>query len=700
MRNEVFGLAVFVCALAGCGNKSAGSEHIRRGDALLSESKVQKAIGEYELALQTPARDEALFRLAGAYETAGEFGQAEKYLKEASQKLPTDPGLRLSNARILAATGRVREAFDEAFGLAQIAPGNAEAAVMSAAFASTRDQQRRAADKLAAWQEREARRTGEKPSAETLVPLALLYEKLGDPERAKTLRSNADRVGVKDLALALSLANTYFGMHQLLPAEELFELAAKHAPKRPATWLRLAAVQAGLREWSAASGSLDHLEPRLRADPETRLIEAQIRLGLSQPSAAEALLAPLLAHPSRDADGRHDASRAQYWLGEARVAQHDSAGAENAFKAALQIEPNFDAAQLALAQLYLSIGSSARAIELLKKLTSQAPQTGEAYRWLGSALLAAHDPKAATQAFERYRELSPESAEGQYLVASALAAQGKLDDARKQLEISLALNPNWTEALRLLVSLLVQQGQPGEAENRLQIELARRGRNAELLTMFGDLLFEQRKDHPEKIEEAEHAYREALEADGTYTQAWLGLGELYTESDRTGPALLAYQAAIPHASAPGELWLRIAQLHVRHGDGTEAREAYEQVLARDPNSVLALNNLAYVYADLLNDPAHALELAERARQLAPDAANVADTYAWVLWQQAGSSEALALLEDAAKRLPGSAEAQYHLGVALVKQGQKREGRAALSRALDLSATFPGADAARLVLARK
>jgi len=693
-----------VLLVAGCsGGQASGSAHIRQGDAMLSESKLQKAIGEYELALKTPARDEAVFRLAGAYETAGELTKAEKYLTEASSKLPTDPGLRLSKARILAATGRARQAFEEARGLVQSSPGNVEALVMCATFATTRDEARQAADKLAAWQELQSRRAGGgRAGAETLIPLALLYEKLGEPKRALVARGQATEVGVKDLALALNVANTYFSMERLLAAEELFELAAKHTPKRAATWLRLAAVRAGLREWNAASQAIEHLDKRLRGDPETTLIEARIRLGLGQAAEAEALITQLLSNP-HEPDNRHSIARASYWLGQARLAQHNAAGAEKIWKEALQLDPNFDTAKLALADLYLAQSKPAAATEQLRKLAEQRPDNSEVLRLLGRALLAGRDAKAAQQMFERHVELAPENAQGPYLVATALVAQGKLDEARKRLETSLALDPNAFAPLELLVSLMARQGQLEEAENRVQIELARHGRSAELLTLLGDVLFEQREQHDQsqtKLDEAERTYREAVAADGSYTAAWLELGNLYAVGGSSGAALLAYQAGVERAKNPSELWLRIAQLHARNGDGLEAKGAYEQVLSHDPNSVTALNNLAYVYAELLNDQDHALELAERARRLAPDAANVADTYGWMLWQHGRSDSALPLLQDAAKRLPNSAEAQYHLGLALVKLGQKQEGRAALTRALDLSQTFVGAKEARVALSAK
>jgi Tfp pilus assembly protein PilF len=107
-----------------------------------------------------------------------------------------------------------------------------------------------------------------------------------------------------------------------------------------------------------------------------------------------------------------------------------------------------------------------------------------------------------------------------------------------------------------------------------------------------------------------------------------------------------------------------------------------------------------VYAELLNQPEAGLDFVERARKLAPNAANVADTYGWLLWQRDHSGSALPLLQDAASRLPDSPEAQYHLGLALVRVGQKEAGRAALTRALSLSPSFAGAHEARVALAAK
>ena len=57
----------------------------------------------------------------------------------------------------------------------------------------------------------------------------------------------------------------------------------------------------------------------------------------------------------------------------------------------------------------------------------------------------------------------------------------------------------------------------------------------------------------------------------------------------------------------------------------QARDAYEKVLSINPNFVPALNNLAYLDAERLNDLDKAYELARRARDLQGDDPAIADT---------------------------------------------------------------------------
>ena len=72
----------------------------------------------------------------------------------------------------------------------------------------------------------------------------------------------------------------------------------------------------------------------------------------------------------------------------------------------------------------------------------------------------------------------------------------------------------------------------------------------------------------------------------------------------------------------------LALVYEQMNDYLKARDAYEKVLAIKPDSVVALNNLAYLNAEHLNNLDKAYELAIKARQLTPEDPSIADTFGW------------------------------------------------------------------------
>jgi hypothetical protein len=56
------------------------------------------------------------------------------------------------------------------------------------------------------------------------------------------------------------------------------------------------------------------------------------------------------------------------------------------------------------------------------------------------------------------------------------------------------------------------------------------------------------------------------------------------------------------------------------------------------------------------------------------------------------------LKESVEKLGDNAEVQYHFGMALYKTGNREAAKEALTKALNLSPTFPGAEEAKLTLA--
>src|SRR5207302_5648431 len=90
------------------------------------------------------------------------------------------------------------------------------------------------------------------------------------------------------------------------------------------------------------------------------------------------------------------------------------------------------------------------------------------------------------------------------------------------------------------------------------------------------------------------------------------------------------------------------------GKHNESKPLYEEVLRIDPNSVAALNNLAYLKAEEGTDLDTALTLAQRARQGAPQDPNIADTLGWIYIKKNLSDDAIRVYREIVLTAPDNA----------------------------------------------
>ena len=120
-------------------------------------------------------------------------------------------------------------------------------------------------------------------------------------------------------------------------------------------------------------------------------------------------------------------------------------------------------------------------------------------------------------------------------------------------------------------------------------------------------------------------------------------------------------------------------------------DAYEKLLTVAPDNVMALNNLAYLYAQNLGQLDKGYQLARHALDLAPTDSSTADTLGWILYQQGQYSSALNLLRDSAAKLDAEPDVPYHLGMICYAMGDEVNARAALQRARQFNRVFLGLD---------
>ena len=135
------------------------------------------------------------------------------------------------------------------------------------------------------------------------------------------------------------------------------------------------------------------------------------------------------------------------------------------------------------------------------------------------------------------------------------------------------------------------------------------------------------------------------------------------------------------------------------GRSSEAERAYEQVLEANPTAAVAANNLAWLYAERGANLDVALRRAQEAKRQLTDNPKVNDTLGWVYYKKGMISEAVTALCESIDRDPSDPQAQFHAGLALLKNGDLLRARQALERALALDANFENAADTRAALSR-
>ncbi len=275
------------------------------------------------------------------------------------------------------------------------------------------------------------------------------------------------------------------------------------------------------------------------------------------------------------------------------------------------------------AQIQVQQGNLEQAKELLSRIPD-VQQTSES-ETVRIQLLVAEAEQAATQgdwATARAKAgeaaaLRPDNLSMALIPVQVLAAEGKHEDALASLD-ELESNHGAQAAIDLTrARLLAAQKDEGAAYGYLQERWQATG-NPELLPALVNLA---RASSPEDVDDL--------------TRAWVD--------------------ATPNSAAPH---LSRAEFEMASGKEEDAVASYESALDYRPDDATALNNLAWLLRE--KEQEHALELAARAAELAPENAAVLDTYGWILHLAGQQQQAVEFINRALVIAPDNPEIEEHL----------------------------------------
>lgn len=348
-------------------------------------------------------------------------------------------------------------------------------------------------------------------------------------------------------------------------------------------------------------------------------------------------------------------------LGQLDLMERSAPQAVERFEQAIATAPADQRAYMGLVTA-LEVQQSQSVVQRLEELAEQHAEHGTALAVLAQYQLRNRALEEALAATERSLNAAAATA---YVYRSAAEvyrqaarqdlAQGELDSARSHAEQALELLPGDHAALAELAAIETAAGNSETAESLIQ-QLARLPQGQPRATLLQARLAMSTRQTDRARQLLEQRWQEHGEADIA--------NNLYSLLQQVGDAQAAQALlddwAARHGDDPRPLSHQ-ATLAQAQGQTDQAITLYQRALERSPNSVLALNNLAWLYFESSNP--EGLELARRAAELAPNNPAVLDTHGWLLSQSGDVEQGVEVLQRALQLAPDDAEIRQHLEAA-------------------------------------
>ena len=696
-------ILLLATSLPGCTREARKNRYLAQGAEDFKAGAYDKARIEYMKVLQLDQRNATAFaRLGQIWLEEGAPLRAAAFLKKAEELAPKDLDNRLRLTRVYVVIGQFAAARKEVLAVLEQSPANGEALVLLTEMARAPELISAAEEVVEKFPNKEtasyqlakanlALRKGDLPAAKEAISRALaLAPKSPEAHQAKgilCLFQKDSKGAAEELKTAAELAPlrsdirmTYAEYQRQTGAGEaavasLKSLTAK-APDYLPAWNLLGRMAFSEKKYDQALSDLENVLSRDPENIDARLLQSDVWLARRETKKAMTELDKLdKAFPGLPP--------AKYRLAEAYLQDNKPTQAATALDQALAANPNYTEAILLRAQLNIGTGHAPAAVSALEKLLKKNPSLKPAQFLLADAYRATGRLDDAANIFREQIKVTPNGPDPYFFLGLVQLQQNKMEDARKSFEKVLDLSPDNLLAVEQLVNLDLKAKDFAAATQRVQEQLKKHPDRAASFILEGRVRVAQAQ-----WKEAEVVLKKALQLDPNSGPAYDMLVASYLATNRLPDAAQEIEAALSKAPQNQSALMTLASIREKQKDYAKAREAYEKLLALNPNFVPALNNLSYLYAEQFNQPDKAYELAQKARTLDPGNAAVADTLGWAAYKRGDYPQALALLQESAGKLGANPEVQYHLGMAHYMMAQADAARAAFQKAIAAPGDFP------------
>ncbi len=726
--------------------EAKSAKFMAEGKKLLAKKDPARAILQFRnAAVATPRDPEAYYQLGLASLAAGDIRQGVAALRKTLELDPKHAAAQLRLAALMTYVDDpaiLKDAQQRLQGVLEDSPQNADA-LHALALADLKLGEPEDAVQL-------LERAIAAAPQELMIAVTLARTKVQqkDSKGAEEVLRKAGENSPKSVDAVIILGRFYASQNRTSEAEQQFRRALAMDPQSAVAMSNLAILQnltgrkqdaeenfkrvAGLSEKAYKSSygiflfqegrreeAIREFERLAKEEPEdrearTRLVTAY-RMGNRVPDAEKVLDKALKKNP-KDLDAI--LQRADVFLAAGKYGP-----AEADLNQVIRSQPNSAEAHFMQGKLHQARGEVLTYRQDLLKALELGPDLLTVRLELAQVLIASHDAKAALDllnaAAKRFQKGSlpllvqrnwalwalgdmPEMRKGIDIGLSRgkttelLLQDGvwnlrasKFSAARNSLEQALSIDPGDVRALGALNQAYVAQKQSSTALQKVEEYASREPKSAPVQEFLGVLQVANGNR-----QRARTTFEAAKAADPKFAMADLSLAQLDVADGKLDAAKHRLEAILStnRSNTIARLWL--GNIEITKGNQKAALEDFREVVAADPNNAQALNNYAYLLAEL--NPTEALKYAQKAKGLSPGDAEYSDTLGWILYREGLYPIAVKELERAA--LKGSNPTwKYHLAMAYARAGDLERGRASLQAALKLNPNLPEAKMAQEIV---
>jgi len=276
------------------------------------------------------------------------------------------------------------------------------------------------------------------------------------------------------------------------------------------------------------------------------------------------------------------------------LARRDPAGAEAAFRQAIELQPELEMAHRGLGMALRARGQDEAAVRELEVATRLDPSDADAHYELADTAWALSRQPAGPQR------------------APGTAAQDYRALAAGEYKKLAALRPQDASIRQILAELDLEAGRKEEALAEMQEAARAAPDDAATHVALGRVYFAQAEE-----EKAAAEYQKALQLNPKEGQAYLALGQMRFFQRRYAQAAESFQQAIQVSPNLGPAYAGMAQIYMQQAHSGEARKMLEKVVALDPEDWQSQFQLA-VLMNSAGEVGAATELLEKVTRLHPD----------------------------------------------------------------------------------